>query len=127
MLPNSRGQPAHPWRCVQKRNPRFAGGAYSSSLEKVDRYSDRTLPVSLRSREDSFAHVEEIDTTVGGIITALQARGCALPYLRNYVVARINPGSFPSRRYGRNRRPMPIGQALTVWWLLPGSSPSARC
>src|ERR1700736_5767256 len=36
---------------VYEKSSRFAGGAYSSFLKKVDRFSDRTLPVSLRERE----------------------------------------------------------------------------
>ena len=37
---------------VYEKASRFAGGAYSSFLKKVDRFSDRTLPVSLRERQD---------------------------------------------------------------------------
>ena len=36
---------------VYQQNGRFAGGAYSPLLRKVDRFSDRTLKVSLRERE----------------------------------------------------------------------------
>ncbi len=36
---------------VYEKSSRFAGGAYSSFLKKVDRFSDRTLAASLRERE----------------------------------------------------------------------------
>ena len=47
------------------------------------------------------------------IIAALQARGFKSPYLRNYVVARINPVRFHQAEAGDSKPPMPIGQALT--------------
>lgn len=98
---------------VYERNARFAGGAYSSFLKKVDRFSDRTLLLSLRSRDDYAARIEQIDARVGRIIAALQARGFKSPYLRSYVVARINPVRFQRVKKGQTEPPMPIAQALT--------------
>ncbi|MBS0388104.1 MAG: ParB N-terminal domain-containing protein [Proteobacteria bacterium] len=94
-------------------NPRFAGGAYSSLLRKVDRFSDRTLAVSLREREGYAARLATIDAEVKRIIAALTARGFKSPYLRNYVVARINPVRFIKQASGAAKPAMPIGQALT--------------
>ena len=79
---------------VYEKSSRFAGGAYSALLKKVDRFSERTLPVSLREREGFAARLLEIDNQVKKLITGLQARGFKSPYLRNYVVARINPVRF---------------------------------
>ncbi|HTD11871.1 MAG TPA: ParB N-terminal domain-containing protein [Steroidobacteraceae bacterium] len=98
---------------VYEKSPRFAGGAYSGFLKKVDRFSDRTLSASLNAREDLAARLIEIDTRVKGVIAALQARGFKSPYLRNYVVARINPVRFHKVKKGDPRPPMPIAQALT--------------
>ena len=98
---------------VYEKSPRFAGGAYSGFLKKVDRFSDRTLSASLNARGDLAARLIEIDTRVKGIIAALQARGFKSPYLRNYVVARINPVRFHKAKKGDTRPPMPIAQALT--------------
>ncbi|HVO48715.1 MAG TPA: ParB N-terminal domain-containing protein [Steroidobacteraceae bacterium] len=97
---------------VYEKASRFAGGAYSSFLKKVDRFSERTLPVSLRERESFAARLLEIDTQVKKIIAALQARGFKSPYLRNYVAARINPVRFHKVKKGDTKPPMPIGQAL---------------
>src|ERR1700720_4969182 len=85
---------------VYEKSSRFAGGAYSPLLKKVDRFSDRTLPVSLREREGFAARLLEIDTQVKKLIAALQARGFKSPYLRNYVVARINPVRFHKAKKG---------------------------
>jgi ParB family chromosome partitioning protein len=98
---------------VYEKASRFAGGAYSSLLKKVDRFSERTLPVSLREREGSAARLLEIDTQVKKLIATLQARGFKSPYLRNYVVARINPVRFHKAKKGDTAPPMPLAQALT--------------
>ena len=98
---------------VYARAPRFAGGAYSAFLKKVDRFSERGLAVSLRQREDYAARLLEIDARVKSLIAALQARGFKSPYLRNYVVARINPVRFHKAKKGVTAPPMPIAQALT--------------
>jgi ParB family chromosome partitioning protein len=98
---------------VYEKASRFAGGAYSALLKKVDRLSDRTLPVSLREREGFAARLLEIDSQVKKIIAALQAKGFKSPYLRNYVVARINPVRFHKVKKGDTQPPMPLAQALT--------------
>lgn len=98
---------------VYEQNARFAGGAYNPFLKKVDRFSDRTLPVSLRQRADYAARLAEIDGQVKRIITGLEKRGFKSPYLRSYVVARINPVRFHRAKKGDTKPPMAIGEALT--------------
>jgi ParB family transcriptional regulator, chromosome partitioning protein len=98
---------------VYEKSARFAGGAYSSFLKRVDRFSPRPLSVSLEQRAGQAARLLEIDTRVGSIIAALQERGFRSPYLRNYVVARINPVRFHKLKKGEGAPPMPLGQALT--------------
>ncbi|HEX8758285.1 MAG TPA: ParB/RepB/Spo0J family partition protein [Steroidobacteraceae bacterium] len=98
---------------VYERSSRFAGGAYSAFLKKVDRFSDKALGASLRDREDYAARLIEIDAQVKKIIAALQQRGFKSPYLRNYVVARINPVRFHKAKKGDTKPPMPLAQALT--------------
>ncbi len=98
---------------VYEKASRFAGGAYSALLKKVDRFSDRTLPVSLREREGFAARLLEIDAQVKKLIAALQAKGFKSPYQRNYVVARINPVRFHKVKKGDTKPPMPLAEALT--------------
>jgi ParB family chromosome partitioning protein len=98
---------------VYEKSPRFAGGAYSSFLKKVDRFSERTLAASLREREGLAARLLEIETRTKRIIAMLQGRGFKSPYLRNYVVARINPVRFHKSKKGDAKPPMPLAQALT--------------
>jgi ParB family chromosome partitioning protein len=98
---------------VYERAPRFAGGAYGSLLKKLDRFSESSLASSLRERETFAARLMEIDAWVKKIIAALTARGFKSPYLRNYVVARINPVRFHKAKKGDSKPPMPLAQALT--------------
>jgi len=98
---------------VYEKSSRFAGGAYSAFLKKVDRFGDRALPASLREREGFAARLLEIDAQVKRLIASLQAKGFKSPYLRNYVVARINPVRFHKVKKGDTKPPMPLAQALT--------------
>ena len=98
---------------VYDQSARFAGGAYSAFLKKVDRFSERPLSASLGQREDYAARLIAIDARVKTLIAALQARGFRSPYLRNYVVARINPVRFHKAKKGDTSPPMPLAQALT--------------
>jgi ParB family chromosome partitioning protein len=98
---------------VYEKSSRFAGGAYSSFLKKVDRFSERTLAPSLREREGYASRLLEIDARAKKIIETLQARGFKSPYLRNYVVARINPVRFHKAKKGDTKPPMPLAEGLT--------------
>jgi len=96
-----------------QNTPRFAGGAYLSFLRRVDRFSEKTLPVSLRERAGFASRVLEIDAVVKQIVLKLQKRGFQSPYLRTFVVARINPVRFVKTKKGEAGPAMPIGAALT--------------
>ena len=79
----------------------------------MDRFSDRTLPVSLREREGYAARLREIDAQVRKIVKSLEARGLRSPHLRTFVVARINPVRFHRAKAGDTKPPMPMAAALT--------------
>jgi ParB family chromosome partitioning protein len=98
---------------VYEQEPRFAGGAYGPFLRKVDRFGDHTLQAGLRRRQDWAARLLDVDAAVRKIIAQLQKRGFRSPYLRNYVVARINPVRFHKVPRGESKPPMELGAALT--------------
>ncbi len=98
---------------IYEENGRFAGGAYSPFLKKVERFGTKTLPASLREREGMSARLVEIDAQVKRIVAELQDKGFKSPYLRNYVVARINPVRFHRAKKGDTKPPMTLGAALT--------------
>jgi ParB family chromosome partitioning protein len=97
---------------VYEDNLRFGGGAYSPVLKKVDRLTTRPLPAAIREREGYARRISEIDAEVKRIVAELQARGMKSPYLRSYVVARINPVRFHKAKPGDKKPAMPIAQAL---------------
>ena len=98
---------------VYENNGRFAGGAYGPFLRKAERFSERRLPASIRERQGFAARIEAIDAEVRRIIAGLQARGFKSPYLRNYIVARINPLRFIQVKKDAVAPPMPLAAALT--------------
>jgi ParB family chromosome partitioning protein len=98
---------------VYEEHGRFGGGAYGPLLRKLDRFSDRPLAASLREREGWAARIVEIDAEVKRIAAALQERGFRSPYLRSYVVARLNPVRFHRVKPGDTKPPMPLPAALT--------------
>jgi ParB family chromosome partitioning protein len=79
--------------CYQE-NGRFAGGAYHPILRRVEKWQAAALPKALESRRERASRVLELDAAVGEAMKALKARGFESPYLRPFVVARINPIRF---------------------------------
>ncbi len=79
--------------CYEK-NGRFPGGAYHPVLKRVDEFFEERLPKALEKREKRAALVAELEEAVSAAVKALQAKGFQSPYLRAFVVARINPLRF---------------------------------
>jgi ParB family transcriptional regulator, chromosome partitioning protein len=79
--------------CYEK-NGRFSGGAYNPVLKRVDRFLDAPLPAALEVREARAAKLLELDEAVGEAVKALKERGFDSPYLKAFVLARINPLRF---------------------------------
>lgn len=98
---------------VYESEGRFAAGAYASFLRKVDRFSERPLPASLREREGWASRLLAIDAEVRKAVAELEKRGFRSPYLRTFVVARCNPVRFHKMKKGETKPPMPITEALT--------------
>jgi ParB family chromosome partitioning protein len=74
--------------------PRFSGGSYHPVLKRIDGFLDDPLPKALEIREARAKKLLELDDAVTGAVDALRARGLESPYLRAFVVARINPLRF---------------------------------
>jgi ParB family chromosome partitioning protein len=69
----------------------FAGGAYHPVLRRVEEFSDEPIRSTMKAHERRAAVLVELEERVGEIIGALKDRGLQSPYLRSFVVARINP------------------------------------
>jgi ParB family chromosome partitioning protein len=79
--------------CYEK-NPRFAGGAYNSVVRRLEKFSDEPLSRALKSHEKHAGMLQELDERVAEVVKKLKDRGFVSPYLRAFVVARINPLRF---------------------------------
>jgi ParB family chromosome partitioning protein len=77
-----------------EKRGRLSGGAYNSVLRKVDGWVDQALPQAVAERERRAGVLLELDDAVGGAVARLKEKGFTSPYLRAFVVARINPLRF---------------------------------
>lgn len=71
--------------------PRVSGSTYMTILKRVDPLQDLPLTQALERRTALAKQVIEADEHIGKIVDALKARGMRSPYLKAFVVARINP------------------------------------
>lgn len=83
--------------CYQQ-NGRFAGGAYHPVLKRVESFQTAKLSKALELRRERAARLLELDEAVGEAVKALKARGFESPYLKAFVLARINPLRFTLKR-----------------------------
>jgi ParB family chromosome partitioning protein len=79
--------------CYEER-PRFSGGAYHPVLKRVDDFLKRPLKAALETRLGRAKALIALDDMVVKQVEVLKARGMTSPYLRSFVVARINPLRF---------------------------------
>jgi len=79
--------------CYQE-NGRFAGGAYHPILRRVEKFEDTPLTEALETRRERATRILELDAAVTEAMKRLKERGFDSPYLRPFVVARINPIRF---------------------------------
>ncbi len=79
--------------CYEQRG-RFAGGQYHPVLRRVDEFQSKKLPAALAVREERAKQLLELDDAVSAAVEVLKARGLESPYLKAFVVARVNPIRF---------------------------------
>ena len=77
-----------------EQRPRLSGGAYNPVLRRIEDFLDERLPRALKERTRRAGLILAIDDHVTAIVGKLKARGFTSPYLRPFVVARINPIRF---------------------------------
>jgi ParB family chromosome partitioning protein len=74
-----------------EENGRFSGGAYNPIVRRLSSFMDDPLDRALKRRESHAKTVMELDRQVAEAVGKLKARGFVSPYLKAFVVARINP------------------------------------
>ncbi len=72
----------------------LSGGAYTSVLRRIDEFLNESMPKALKERERRGNKVLALDDAVAKIVEALKAKGLTSPYLKAFVVARVNPIRF---------------------------------
>jgi ParB family chromosome partitioning protein len=72
-------------------NGRFAGSTYQPVLKRVESFLDEPLSDALGVRAARAETLLALDAAVADAVGALKERGFDSPYLKAFVVARINP------------------------------------
>jgi ParB family chromosome partitioning protein len=74
-----------------ERNGKFAGGAYNPIIRRLEVFSEEAISKAIKVHEKHADLLMDLDEKVAAAIAKLKARGFVSPYLRAFVVARINP------------------------------------
>jgi len=76
--------------CYEKKG-NFAGGAYAPILRRLESFTDEPLRRAMAEHEKRADMVFGLEERVAEVVAKLRARGLVSPYLRTFVVSRINP------------------------------------
>jgi ParB family chromosome partitioning protein len=79
--------------CYEDR-PRFSGGAYHPVLKRVDGFLKEPMRVAMELRSKRAKTLLALDDVIVKQVEALKAKGLTSPYLKSFVVARVNPIRF---------------------------------
>jgi ParB family chromosome partitioning protein len=79
--------------CYEER-PRFSGGAYHPVLKRVEEFLKPPLQTAIRVRHERARTLLALDDAIVKQVDALKAKGLTSPYLKSFVVARVNPVRF---------------------------------
>lgn len=75
--------------CYQE-NGRFSGGAYHPILKRIDQFLSAKLLAALEIRHARAAKLLELNEHVNEAVKKLKEKGLESPYLKAFVVSRIN-------------------------------------
>jgi ParB family chromosome partitioning protein len=73
---------------------RLSGSVYAPILRKVDGFLEEKLSAAALERQRRARLVLAFDDAVGAAVARLKEKGFDSPYLKNFVVARVNPLRF---------------------------------
>jgi ParB family chromosome partitioning protein len=79
--------------CYEGR-PRFSGGAYHPVLKRVDEFLKKPMSAAIALRQERAMTLLALDDQIVKQVEALKAKGLTSPYLKSFVVARVNPIRF---------------------------------
>ena len=76
--------------CYEK-NGKFAGGAYNPIVRRLETFSEEPIGKAIRTHEKRAQMLMDLDERISEVVKKLKDKGFVSPYLRSFVVARINP------------------------------------
>jgi ParB family chromosome partitioning protein len=79
--------------CYEER-PRLSGGAYQSILRRVDAFLDQPIARAIKERDRRGRKILKLDDAVSAAVEKLKAKGLTSPYLKPFVVSRVNYTRF---------------------------------
>jgi len=74
-----------------ERNGKFAGGAYNPVVRRLETFSEDPISKAIKRHEKTAELLMDLDARVSEAVKKLKEKGFVSPYLRTFVVARINP------------------------------------
>ena len=72
----------------------FSGGAYHPLLKRVDEFLKTPMRAAIDLRQARAKTLLALDDQIVKLVEALKAKGLTSPYLKSFVVARVNPIRF---------------------------------
>lgn len=84
--------------CCYQKNGRFSGGAYHPVLKRCETFLSSKLSAALKTRRERAEQLLELDAAVVEAVNGLKSRGFESPYLKAFVLARLNPLRFTLKR-----------------------------
>jgi len=85
---------------VYEKKARFAGSVFAPILRRVDKFLKDPLTKAFSERESRAESLERVDKLLTDAVKELKSQGINHPYVKNFVIARVNPLS-------RARKTMP--------------------
>jgi ParB family chromosome partitioning protein len=76
---------------LYEKFPRFSGSVHAPVLRRVDRFLGQTLPRAFEERGRRAQMVEAADKALADLAARLKRRGIVHPYVKNFIMARVNP------------------------------------
>jgi ParB family chromosome partitioning protein len=76
---------------LYEARPRFAGGAFTPLLRRVDRFLDLPLRRAYGERERRAGLVQAADDALAALVAKVRRRGVNHPYVKSYLLARTTP------------------------------------
>ncbi|MEE9264541.1 MAG: ParB N-terminal domain-containing protein [Vicinamibacteria bacterium] len=85
---------------VYEKKARFPGSVFAPILRRVDKFLKDPLTKAFSERESRAESLERVDKLLTDAVKELKSQGINHPYVKNFVIARVNPLS-------RARKTMP--------------------